>query len=117
MGIEVTEKELATDAFSTSSGTENWYLNRAIEKRGVDCSYVLRHPASPTLLYPAIAGVRLGERRGHFIAILGETPEHYIVGEPMAGRRLLRKDRMARSDYEFTGFFMLLEKNAETAKH
>lgn len=117
MGIEATEKELATDAFSTSSGTENWYLNRTIAKRGVDCSYILRDPASPTLLYPAIAGVRLGARRGHFIAILGETPEHYIVGEPMAGRRLLRKDRMDRSGYEFTGFFMLLQKGAATAKH
>ncbi|RBP47429.1 peptidase C39-like protein [Roseimicrobium gellanilyticum] len=111
MGIEVTEKELATEAFTTSSGTENWYLNHALQRRGIDCSYVLRAPGSSDLLYPAIAGVRLGARAGHFIAIIGETPEHYIVGEPLSGRRLLRKDRLDRSGYEFTGFFMLLKKN------
>lgn len=113
MGIEVTEKELATDAFTTRSGTENWYLKRAIEKHGVICNYVRREPGSSALLYPAIAGVRLGERAGHFIAILGETPEHYIVGEPMTGRRLLRKDRIDRGGYEFTGFFMVLGKAGE----
>ncbi len=110
MGINVTEKELASEAFTTSSGTENWYLKRAIERRGADCDYLLSDHPSTALPHPAIAGVKLGARAGHFVAILGETPEHYIVGEPMSGRRLLRKDRMERSGYEFTGFFMLLRK-------
>jgi hypothetical protein len=114
MGVEVTERELAIDAFTTRSGTENWYLKRAIEKHGVKCNYMRQAAGSPALIHPAIAGVRLGERAGHFIAILGETPEHYIVGEPMSGRRLLRKDRMNRSGYEFTGFFMLLHKGEAT---
>lgn len=108
LGMEVSEKELAGQAFTTRSGTENWYLNRALQRHGIETSYLLLAPPLATLPYPAIAGVKLGARAGHFIAVIGETPEHYLIGEPMSGRRLIRKDRLHQSGYEFTGFFMTL---------
>lgn len=90
MGIPTTEAEIAQDAFSTSSGTENWYLKRAIEKRGVACRYEWVPAPIKHLPYPCIAGLRLGPQSGHFIAILAEEDEGYLIADPIYGRSHLK---------------------------
>ncbi|MND07919.1 hypothetical protein D3C83_302190 [compost metagenome] len=53
--------------------------------------------------------MRLPGGVGHFIAILGETPDAYVIGEPMSGRLVVPKSRIEKT-YDFTGFFMIVEK-------
>lgn len=109
-GQNVTEKELATGSFTSASGTENWYLNRALKKHGSIVEYrkTLAQPAE--LYFPAIAGVRLAgpDGAGHFIAIMNREGEDYIVGDPLIGRLKLNLEQL-KSDYYFTGFFMLVK--------
>ena len=110
LGIAASEADLARDAHTTVTGTENWYLKRALESHGVNCRYEKFQPPVPRLPFPSIAGVHLGPISGHFIAILAETETGYIIGEPTSGRKIIRKD-LVRSGYEFTGFFLVLEKS------
>lgn len=110
-GKTVTEKELAMEVFTSSTGTENWYLTRALRRRGATVEYFLDRPQPDRLRHPAIAGVRLsadGSGSGHYIAILGEQGENYIVGDPLVGRLLLSAKDLQVS-YYFTGFFMVVK--------
>ena len=110
-GKTVSEKELAKEAFTSATGTENWYLARALRRRGATVDYFLDRPQPDQLRYPAIAGVRLsadGNGAGHFIAILDKQDENYIVGDPMLGRLLLSAKDLQVS-YYFTGFFMVVK--------
>ena len=109
-GQNVTEKELAMDAFTSISGTENWYLNRALKKRGLTIEYKKTSVQPSELYFPAMAGVRLAAPNGsgHFIAILDRQGENYIVGDPLIGRLTLTLEQL-KSDYYFTGFFMLVK--------
>jgi hypothetical protein len=77
MGKNVTEKQLATEAFTSNSGTENWYLSRSIRRHGVAVEYRKTTPQPSKLYFPAIAGVRLLDRNGpgHFIAVLDRQGE------------------------------------------
>ena len=61
------------------------------------------------LPYPSVAGVKLPGGVGHFIAVLGETDDAYIVGEPMSGKLIVPKARIGTT-YNFTGFFMVVGK-------
>lgn len=111
-GMEENEKTLAREAHTTASGTENWYLARALRRRGFPVHYaVLERPVS-TLPYPSIAGVVLPGGAGHFIAVLGETDAAYVLGDPMIGKLTVPKSRLARA-YDFTGFFMVVQKPAK----
>lgn len=110
-GVEETEKTLAREAFTTASGTENWYLARALRRRGFDVRYEILPRPMVKLPHPAVAGVKLPGGIGHFIAILGETPDAYIIGEPMSGKLIVPKARIGTA-YSFTGFFMVVEKSA-----
>ena len=110
MGIPTTEAEIARDAFSTSSGTENWYLKRAIEKRGVACRYEWVPAPIKHLHYPSIAGLKLGPHAGHFIAILAEDAEGYLIADPIYGRTHLKRKILEEEWASFSGFFMVLSK-------
>jgi hypothetical protein len=59
---------------------------------------------------PSIAGVRLSDSgdAGHFITILGQQGDDYIVGDPLEGKRVLSKAALL-DKYTFTGFFMRLD--------
>ncbi len=107
LGCHVSERTLARESFTAMSGTENWYLARALRKRGFTVEYVIKKPPVDSLPYPAVAGTRIGGPRGvgHFIAVIGEDDTHYIVGDPLQGRRLLSKVSFSE-EYYFTGFFM-----------
>lgn len=109
-GVEETEKTLAREAFTTASGTENWYLARALRARGFGVRYEIRDQPVTKLPHPAIAGVKLPGGIGHFIAVLGETADAYVIGEPMSGKLIVPKARIGTA-YNFTGFFMVVEKS------
>ena len=84
--IEESERTLAREAFTSSGGTENWYLARALRRRGFPVEYVILDRPVARLPYPSVAGVTLPGGAGHFIAILAETGDAYVIGEPMRGR-------------------------------
>ncbi len=109
-GVPVSEAELAREAYSTWSGTENWYLRRAIERRGISCEYVFTGTPPVALPYPSIAGLRLGPQSGHFIAILGPAREGggYDVADPLYGRGIVRQRDLQDGPRCFSGFFLVL---------
>lgn len=106
-GMEVTEAQLAKECFTYSGGTENWFLARALFKRGLKVRYRLEKRFPSDLHLPAIAGVNVG--CGHFIPILSETETTYITGDPLVGRREYPKKAIFEA-YRFTGFFMEIRK-------
>lgn len=106
-GVEETEQTLAREAFTSTGGTEIWYLARALRRRGFSVRYAVVDRPVAKLPLPSVAGVVLSGGIGHFIAILGETDTTYVVGDPMYGRVNVSKARLGDS-YNFTGFFMLV---------
>ena len=112
-GYAVSERELADECFTSSSGTEIWYLARALQRRGFTTHYLFTRmlpDALPEALpYPAIAGIAFGPRAGHFIAILGKTPDGYLLGDPIRGKVKLTKTNCAA--FTFTGFFLRVQRN------
>ena len=109
LGIEIEEADLAADAYSTQSGTENWYLKRAIEKHGITVQYHFLPPPLEDLPCPSIAGLRLGPGAGHFVAVLRDNGDHYEIGDPMHGRIRVRKKEISSNALQFTGFFMSIQ--------
>ena len=100
LGIEATEAELAQECHTTSTGTENWYLVRALRRRG--CRVEVRTDATvDDIQPPAIAGVRLAGS-GHFIALLERRPDGMVTGDPLVGRR--DEDGAHLAKRRFTGF-------------
>jgi len=112
-GKAANEREIARESFTSRRGTENWYLLRAIRRRGLDAHYSVVAPGAEHLLFPAIAGVKLNSAggSGHFIVLLGRSGEKLIVGDPLDGRvELSLKDLEER--YTFTGFYMTCRQGA-----
>lgn len=106
-GVEVGERELARECFSSRTGTENWYLARAFRRRGFDVEFVKMTDVPAELRGPAIAGVRV-EGRGHFIPVLGVTNGFAELGDPMIGYERVGLGGLAQR-YEFTGFLMVIK--------
>jgi hypothetical protein len=108
MGITATERGLARECYTYGSGTENWYLARALRRRGLRVRFVVVAPEPGALPYRSIAGTRLGAGgAGHFVAVLGESDGKYLIGGPAHGQRLATRDAL-RPGYAFTGFFMVV---------
>ncbi len=108
---KVMEKDLALECYTSSSGTENWYLARALRRRGIPARYIIKNAQPDTLEFPSIAGVQLGGPGGigHFITILGRNGNKYIVGDPISGQS--EQDlAMLQGRYYFTGFFLVAGK-------
>lgn len=105
--FEESEKTLAQEAFTSAGGTENWYLARALRRRGFPVDYVIVERPVTRLPHPSVAGVTLPGGAGHFIAILEETGDAYVIGEPMHGKLTVPKSRLS-SSYNFTGFFLVV---------
>jgi len=110
-GIPATERELARECFSYRGGTENWYVARALQRRGLETSYIVSEPQSDTIPMPSIAGVQLGGPGvgGHFITVLGRVDSRrdskYLVGDPLVGLLNLTPEEIHKK-YYFTGFFL-----------
>ncbi len=112
LGIPATERGLARECYTYGSGTENWYLARALRRRGLRVRFVVISPEPEALPYRSIAGTTLGTGgAGHFVAVLDRSDGKYLIGDPAHGRRLLPRARL-RPGYVFTGFFMLVERAA-----
>jgi hypothetical protein len=102
LGRAATERELAVEARSSASGTEVWYLARALRARGVDA---VARVVPGQIVAPSIAGVVLPGNAGHFIAVLRQTPAEVTVMDPMHGLAVIPRAELARR-YRFTGFFL-----------
>ena len=110
LGKPATEKEIAQASFTSRSGTENWYLARTLRQRGIQVRFCLRRDPSMPWPIPSIAGVRLSSfgNSGHFISILGQADDKFIIGDPLEGKLVLSKSALLEK-YTFTGFFMQLD--------
>jgi hypothetical protein len=107
LGGDVTEAKLAEEAHSYTGGTEAWYLARAVRSRGFEADFVFTPGFTPEDGLPAVVGVLLGSV-GHFIPILGQEGDRFIVGDPLRGRELLSRDELNQR-YVFTGFHMRIK--------
>lgn len=108
-GLPGDEAILSGEAHTSASGTEIWYLARAMRARGMTVSFVTTGRNPDSLPFPAIAGTRLGpEGAGHFIAILGREGDHYVIADPMQGRSLMAPSDIGTKRW-FTGFFLTVE--------
>lgn len=111
LGGRVLESELAREAFTCSSGTENWYLARTLRRHGFQTDFHLSDPSTVPL--PTIAGVRLKSlgNAGHFIALLERDGDKLVYADPMEG---LSTNTLAdlEGPYKFTGFFMVIQATA-----
>ncbi len=107
-GKDATERELAIECHTCGSGTENWYLTRALRRRGFTADYVLTTPQPNSLPYPSVCGTQLGKgSAGHFIAILSREGDKYVIGDPISGRQTLTIEEIKQRFY-LTGFFLVV---------
>lgn len=111
-GISASERELGIECNTCGSGTENWYIARALRRRGLTAKYVLTS-AQPTVIpLPSICGTQLGKGgAGHFIAILSQQGSQYVIGDPISGRQTLSIDEIKRRFY-LTGFFLVVGRDS-----
>jgi hypothetical protein len=110
-GIDINERDLAKECYTYAGGTEHWYLARAFRRRGLDVRFRVQKGLPVDLRTPAIAGVRVG-RIGHFIVIVAEAGNTYIIGDPLVGRSLVSRDRIEK-ELNFVGIFMEIGKKPE----
>lgn len=84
-GGKVTERELARAAGTTQTGTETWYMARALKQWGYEPRY--HHLRSiKNAPVPSIIGVNLGDI-GHVVVLLAKDKNGVTIGEPLRGRR------------------------------
>ena len=107
LGKRVTEAELVRDSFTYAGGTENWYLVRALRKRGFEVEFKPTPADAAAFPTSAIAGVKLPQGTGHFIALLNQAGSNYIGSDPLTGRFETTLEEM-KANYEFTGFFLVI---------
>ncbi|HWR17176.1 MAG TPA: cysteine peptidase family C39 domain-containing protein [Terriglobales bacterium] len=105
-GVVTSEKELARAAYTYRGGTENWYLARALNQRGIATRVVIQNEtdAPPA---PSIAGVVLPGGAGHFIAVVSITDDAVTVIDPLVGKLIIPKSSLHQR-YKFTGYFLVL---------
>lgn len=109
-GILKNEEEIARASFSSSSGTENWYLIRYAKKNGLEID-VLNKNNLVDVPVPSIIGTFVNGGIGHFITILGKEGERFVVGDPLKGRLLLTESEFNKY-YTFSKFVLDIEKLA-----
>ncbi|MDB6109343.1 MAG: peptidase bacteriocin processing [Pedosphaera sp.] len=110
LGQPASEAGLAQESFASASGTENWYLARALRHHGMRTRFLFSAGLQCSL--PAISGVRLRSagNAGHFIALLGREGEQFVVADPLDGRFTNTLGEL-RMKYEFTGFLMVVNRD------
>lgn len=108
LGRALSEADLARESHTHAGGTENWYLTRSLRKHGFNVELVKIPPTSESFPTSAVAGVKLAQGTGHFIALLGRRGTNYLVGDPLVGK-LTASLAELRTDYRFTGFFLVIK--------
>lgn len=109
LGQDTSEQQLATESFSYRGGTENWYLSRALRKRGFDTKVTIEFPLPSVLPAPSIAGVVLGGGAGHFIAVMSQDGSDVTIVDPLKGKIVIPRVTLEKQ-YRFTGFFLVVKK-------
>lgn len=102
LGIHTTEKQMAQECFTCRGGTENWYLARALRRRGCQVRFRVEDGFLRDAKLPLIAGVRV-RKFGHFIAILSEKDGVYRCADPLVGLQRVSASQI-RNKFDFTGF-------------
>ncbi|OYU43157.1 MAG: hypothetical protein CFE44_19935 [Burkholderiales bacterium PBB4] len=104
--MEASETTLSRQAWSTASGTEAWYLARAIRNQGLRTEFQFnRFPEGVDL--PGILGVRLGSI-GHFIAIIRRDGDLWVISDPLIGKENITTAELNRR-YQISDFFLHIE--------
>jgi len=110
-GQQVSEKQLAIDAYTYRGGTENWYLSRALRRRGFDTEVIVDSTLPPELPAPSIAGVLLGGGAGHFIAVISQSGSEVTIVDPLKGGMVIPRGSLEK-EYRFTGFFLVVRRRS-----
>jgi hypothetical protein len=108
-GIAGTEREIARECFTCATGTENWYMARALRRRGLKARFVVTDPQAEPPGYPAIAGwdqATMGV--GHFVTLLAPAEEGHVIGDPVRGRIVVTEAEIKRG--YFSGFYLVASK-------
>lgn len=108
LGKSVTEAELARESLTYAGGTENWYLVRALRKRGLQVEFKPTSTDAADFPTSAIAGVKLPQGTGHFIALISTDNSNYTGCDPLTGRFTATLSEL-RDQYQFTGFFLVIK--------
>ncbi len=108
LGHAASEREIATAAFSTASGTEAWYLARYFRARGLSAKFDFQQTFTPSVPLPAIVGVRI-RGFGHFIAVLKISDGRVTFIDPLSGKQELKIEEFLKA-YTFTGFHLSITK-------
>lgn len=109
-GGSATEEQIARESFTSRTGTEVWYLARTLRHHGAQTEFVFQPDNCHPWPVPSIAGVRLPSvgNSGHFIVVLAQLGNNYVIGDPLLGRIVASQADLAKS-YHFTGFFLALK--------
>ncbi|HPD01209.1 MAG TPA: C39 family peptidase [Acetivibrio sp.] len=107
-GISKSEEEIARASFSSSSGTENWYLIRYAEKNGLETE-VLYKDSLENVPAPSIIGTYIRGGIGHFITVLGKEGDRFVVGDSLKGRLMLTEKEF-NEHYTFSNFVLYIKK-------
>jgi hypothetical protein len=107
-GISKSEEEIARASFSSSSGTENWYLIRYAEKNGLETEVLYKNRLEDVPV-PSIIGTYINGGIGHFITVLGKEGDRFVVGDSLKGRLMLTEKEF-NEHYTFSNFVLYIKK-------
>jgi len=82
---EVTEHELAKEAWTSASGTEAWHLAKALRRRGYEVNFLAPDGLPDAKDLPGILGTGM-DGAGHFIAVLEITEDEIVYIDPLHGK-------------------------------
>ena len=106
LGTNASEREIASYAHTSGSGTEAWYLARYVRKRGLEPTFVFGENFIPDGKFPAVVGVKVSGY-GHFIAVLEVSDKLVTFADPLSGRHTLPLEQFLVR-FEFTGFHLFV---------
>ena len=81
---EITEYQLAKEAWTSASGTEAWHLAKALRRRGYKVNFLAPDGLPDAKDLPGILGTGM-DGAGHFIAVLEITPDEIVYIDPLHG--------------------------------
>lgn len=113
LGEKVTEKELAREAGTILTGTEYWYLERALNRRGYK-PHLTHLKSIRQAPIPSIVGVKIGET-GHVVVLFRKDKKGAEIGEPMRGRRYYTWE-MIRDCYKPDGMCITISNTSKRGR-
>lgn len=106
-GGHIAEPDLARAAGTTQTGTEFWYLKRALKKRGYEPHF---HPIKSVddATIPSVIGVDYGSIP-HAIVLLAKDRDSVTIGEPLNGPHTYKRSTF-RKLYQIDGSCITVSK-------